>query len=56
MLLAENILGDNYEKNFTYTNATVCNINNKLIGFLIDGYPVYSQRDANGNVPTKSFF
>ncbi len=40
----------------TYTNATVCNNNNKLIGIALDGYPIYSSRDANGNSPTLDSF
>lgn len=37
-------------------NASACNNNNKLIGIALDGYPIYSQRDANGNVPTLDSF
>lgn len=40
----------------TYTNATVCNNNNKLIGIALDGYPIYSSKDANGNSPTLDTF
>ncbi len=43
--------------NTTSTNNTVaCNNRNKLIGIALDGFPVYSQRDANGNLPTLDSF
>ena len=34
------------------SNSGACNNNNKLIGIALDGYPIYSQKDANGNTPT----
>lgn len=38
------------------SNSAACNNNNKLIGIALDGYPIYSQKDANGSTPTLDSF